>query len=137
MMIQDRNLLVSIVCAASFATAPVRADGSLVEARKAAIDGDHARCVTLAEKARRASPETWHAHQVYASCAAIDAQKNKNTLGPAKYEAQMMSAIEAMELLATGDLIPTARQKLQFSNMAIEMRKRLTDDLAHWKKDGE
>ena len=113
---------------------PFAADtGELMnEARKAAIEGDHARCAQLSDRVRKTKDGPWQAHKVFASCAALEAQAKKASLGKEKYEARVLEAIEAIDgLLGDGSTL-TSRQQLQFSFMAIEMRKQLERDIAEW-----
>lgn len=113
------------------------ADDPLTKARLAAIEGRHGECVDLAKEARQQNPKLWQANQVYASCTALDAQKRKAELGPKGYEAKVMDAIEVMEGIIQDDTTMTSRQRLQFSYMAIEMRKQLQLDLAEMRDGAE
>lgn len=71
----------------------------LMEARMAAVDGDHAKCAKLADKARRIRGATWHAHRVYASCTVFAADARKKELGAAAYKAEIKKAVDALKLL--------------------------------------
>lgn len=125
-----------LVCV--FASVPAQAEQDpLVAARLAAVDGDHARCAELADQGRKAKGASWQAHNVFASCVALDAQKRKSELGAEKYEARMLTAIETIEFLITGDLLPSVRERLKFSQIAVDMRKQLAADLAAMQNAGE
>lgn len=108
------------------------AEDLLLKAQMAAVEGDHARCAELADKVRKDVPENWRAQQVFASCAALDAQAKKQALGKAGYENKVLEAIEAIEGLLGETSTLTSRQQLHFSFMAIEMRKQLARDLTDW-----
>lgn len=118
----------------SASTGSSGAGDRLSEARIAAIDGDHARCADIADDVRKSQAANWYAHQVYASCVALAAQKNKDELGADKYEAESLKAIAAIEEIVLNGKNLTSRQRVKFSHMAIEMRKQLSRDLVEMRK---
>jgi len=101
----------------------------LDQARMAAVDGDHARCALIADEIRKSDNTSWYVNQVFASCRSLDARKNKDKLGPEKFETMSMEAIEAIEEIVSNTDGLTARQRIKFSHMAVEMRKQLAIDL--------
>ena len=122
-----------ILCAA-FVTMLVpthaRAADPFMDARVAASEGKHAKCAKLADEARKRDGATWHSHHLHASCTVLGAQSRKDHMTPVEYEAQIMHAVELLENLVAGPLVPMDKHRAQLGYMATEMRKQLVIDLA-------
>lgn len=128
MLFFSRPLAATLLLVLSIQSAPAIASDLLVEARLAAIDGNHRRCADLADQARNQSGANWQAHNIYASCLALDAEKQKPDIGAEHYKAQILKAIRVFEELATGELELLSRNRMRFAQMAIELRKRLKSE---------
>lgn len=130
-----RSRIHTIVIAAFAAFAlTVMAGDQLTAARLAAVNGDHARCAALSDKVRKSDQSSWYAHQVYASCESIDARKKRDQLGRDKFESQSLKAIAAIEDIVANGKNLSARQRIKFSHMAVEMRTQLQRDLDDMEK---
>lgn len=109
----------------------------LAKARLAAVEGDHALCAKVSDDVRKSNTANWYAHQVYASCQALNARDNRATLGFEKYKLESMKAIDAIEDIVTNGRTLTSRQRIKFSHMAVEMRKQLKRDLNEMKTSAQ
>ncbi len=111
----------------ALAAPAVAALDTLSQARLAAVEGDHAKCADLADKARRQPDAVWHAHHVYATCQiyAVEAQKEK--LSTAEYDTGIAKAIDALQfLLDTPGLLVIQEQRASVEFMVEELGKRLS-----------
>jgi hypothetical protein len=99
---------------------------TLSQARMAAIEGDHAGCARLADRARRQRDAVWQAHHVYATCQiyAIEAQRER--ISQEKYANGITKAIDALQfLLATPGLLIIQEQRSSVQFMVDELNKRI------------
>lgn len=114
-----------VFCGCNLALAQDGAD-DLIKARLAAVEGDHATCARLADKARRLPNAVWQAHQLYASCQAfaIEAQRDKISVG--EYISGLNKSIDALQfLLETPGLINSEEQRGSIQFVIQEFEKRI------------
>lgn len=118
-----RSLTLALVFGASTAAAAL---DTLSKARLAAVDGDHAACAELADKARRLPDSVWHAHHVYATCQIYAVEARKDSITPAQYVDGIAKAIDALRfLLDTPGLLVFQEQRASVEFMVEELAKRI------------
>lgn len=99
---------------------------TLSQARMAAVEGNHAQCAELADKARRQPNAVWHAHHVYATCQIYATEARRETLTKAQYTEGINKAIEALQLLVrTPGLLATEEQRASVEFVIDELNKRI------------
>ncbi|MBU2580215.1 MAG: hypothetical protein KJ622_00660 [Alphaproteobacteria bacterium] len=119
--------IISLGLAASFSAANAHADlDTLSLARIAAVEGRHAECAELADKARRQPNAVWHAHHVYATCQIFATEARRGTLTGAEYSKAINKAREALQLLVrTPGLLATEEQRASVEFVMEELDKRI------------
>lgn len=98
----------------------------LSQARMAAIEGQHAKCAELADKARREQNAVWHAHHVYATCKIYATEAAKDKISNADYVAGIQDAIDSFKFLVeTPGLLVSEEQRGSVYFMIEELNKRI------------
>lgn len=122
-----KSLIIPLIAAALFASANANAGpDTLSQARMAAIEGNHAACAELADKARREANAVWHAHHVYATCQIYATEARRATISKAEYADGINKAIDALQFLAnTPGLLSTEEQRASVQFVVEELVKRI------------
>jgi len=116
-----------LIAAAVFASANAFAGlDTLSQARMAAIEGNHASCADLADKARREADAVWHAHHVYATCQIYATEARRAEISGTEYAEGINKAIDALQFLVnTPGLLATEEQRASVQFMMQELAKRI------------
>lgn len=109
-------------------TAPVLAAGDLLtQARMAAVEGNHEKCASLADAARREPTAVWRAHHVYATCQIYVTEARKPDIAAAEYASELRKAIDALQfLLDTPGILVIQEQRASVELMVDELFKRIS-----------
>lgn len=120
-------LTVAILFPAVFAVTHLHASlDTLSQARMAAIEGDHASCAKLADRARRQRDSVWQAHHVYATCQIYAIEAQRENISQEAYADGIAKAIDALQfLLNTPGLLVIQEQRSSVQFMVDELSKRI------------